>query len=83
MAHLKKMSVVVYAIFILFSLVYLAVKSCTVYVSDGDLKPISMLSPKQPHYIEKNSNFTTQNTKGAGLPLHRPVSLFVLQCDFG
>ena len=33
--------------------------------------------------IDKNSNFTSQNTGVAGLQLPRSVSLFVLLCDFG
>ena len=57
--------------------------SYTVYVSDGELKPLSVLSPKPPDSIEKNSNFNSQNTGVAGLPLPWLVSLFLLLCDFG
>ena len=44
-------------------------------LSDGELKPLypSMLSPKPPDSIEKNCNFTLQNTEVAGLPLPRSV----------
>ena len=38
---------------------------------------------KPPDSIEKNSNFTSQNTGVSGLPLLQSVSLFVLLCDFG
>lgn len=43
---------------------------------------VTSLSSKPPDFIDKNNNFTSQNTGVACPPLHRLVSLFESLCDF-
>ena len=67
-----------YAIFWILSQTYLAIKQPFTPRNWTESKTISL---KPPDSIDKNSNFTLQNTGVVGLPLPRSVGLFVLLCD--